>query len=156
MERIIADIRLNEIKVYIVSDEYIRTCYSKTKNDVKKNLIEYLNGGAFINILLNSTKSIFNNNDSITSNETLLSDGNWIWSGDLNYYTENYDFKWPKEFFETIKANCYEIEQMDKYLISHLEAICFDIKRTVFKEDWRNDEIFSRPYPILKYKIISI
>jgi len=92
-ERIIFDIT-NKL-IYKVSDEYIINC-DKIKK--KSNLVsKYVQESKNLTFFLDQTKSLFNNK-YISHYRTLQTDGYWIWSSDLNIYTKDHSFIWPKEF----------------------------------------------------------
>jgi hypothetical protein len=66
----------------------------------------------------------------------MRTDGKWIWSADLNFYSENHHFKWPEEFLthcgrkrkvSLSEKKLYELAAVyDKQLMSITREIKFD------------------------------
>jgi hypothetical protein len=155
MIRFIADLRKEEIVVYSISNDFIKKCDSDELFFNSERLDNYLETAVKICILLDSTKSIFED-ISITSNETFLSDGDWIWSGDLNYYSKHHHFLWPEKFLLSVINKSYELKELSNHKIEMLENIYLDIKKIIFKEDWTNGTTFFERLPQRKYEVLEL
>lgn len=101
IERAIFNVSKPVVFVYRVSDQYIVGCNEQqwVRNEP---LIDYIEASAYFSIRLDNSRDIFNQN-KISNPNTLMTDGKWIWSADLNYYTVNHHFLWPNDFIEHIR-----------------------------------------------------
>ncbi|MHA7060245.1 hypothetical protein ACWGOQ_0023690 [Aquimarina sp. M1] len=132
-ERIIFDIE-NKL-IYKVLDTYIIKC-SKIKKQ-SKLINAYVQDSENLTFFLDRTKSLFTN-DYISHYRTLQTDGSWIWSSDLNVYTKDYSFIWPKEFVNQVcklKGKMRDLKDND---FSKLEA---ELVITGYYEDKYEDFI---------------
>jgi len=157
MGRFIAKIVKNQdIELYKISDKYIINCDAqRNNNNIDQKFLTYLKSGIYISILLDTAKDIFSDK-RISSEETLVSDGKWVWSADLIHYYESHRFMWPQEFVNDAQRRSFQLEQLNDIELFNLEAICFDIGRTVFDEKGisSSDEINNSP--IRQYKIMVL
>jgi hypothetical protein len=110
MKRVIFDLSKPKIRAYIVEDSYIRSC-NLAKRAPDSLLITYLFEASISVSCLQEPLDIYQCNH-IGDPGTLHTDGLWIWSADLNYYTEFHHFLWPTAFLDHIqkqnKASCSE------------------------------------------------
>jgi len=115
--RQILNIKDNEVIIYEITDQYLFEC-NKSNLSIKnkKNYLEYLNNCEFESILLDQTECIFSKK-WITHFETIKTDGNWLWSGDLEHYFNRYNFIWPKNHLKKIEKSNYKISNESKKTI---------------------------------------
>ena len=115
--RQILNIKDNEVIIYEITDQYLFEC-NKSNLSIKnkKNYLEYLNNCEFESILLDQTECIFSKK-LITHFETIKTDGNWLWSGDLEHYFNRYNFIWPKNHLKKIEKSNYKISNESKKTI---------------------------------------
>ena len=100
--------------LFIINDSYIKNCYYNKKSLAyfkKKRLLKYVNNAPLLLGFLDLTDCLFSGKD-IPSYETLFTDGEWIWSADLNYYSKNFYFEWPNEFIKSIANKCYKLPKL--------------------------------------------
>ncbi len=128
MKRVLVRIRLPEIHVNAVTDEYIKECDRRAPvNSVEQDkLIAYVNNAHHAAIHLDLTESIFAG-ERIPHARTLLSDGEWLWSADLNHYTEKHNFVWPEEFIQSVKSKKYKMPDITEENLSVLGLLAEDI-----------------------------
>lgn len=96
MKRIIFELREDDLTIFTVSDEYLQKC-STMLQTYDSTLLDYLNNSLYYSLTPAFDKDIFTNS-VIEHNGTLRTDGKWIWSSCLHFYTENYNFTWPESF----------------------------------------------------------
>lgn len=141
--RVVAKTHNTEVFVNLISDNYIKECDQKEikANKESAKLISYLGNAYYIIIRLNLTNSLFDGTN-IESSHTLLSDGEWIWSADLNHYSEKHSFIWPNGFLESVKAKNYKMPELTETQIGFLGLLANDIKDKFMSEnhiDWLSD-----------------
>ncbi len=66
-------------------------------------------------------KDIINPDNGIVGCPDMLTDGEWLWPGDLAYYVKNYHLQLDREFIKTMKNNNWHISNID---YDELENIC--------------------------------
>ncbi|WP_459209971.1 hypothetical protein [Aquimarina rhabdastrellae] len=116
---------ITEKNMYLISDSYI-------KNNIgfkNERLIKHLSESENFCFFLDRNRSLFTD-ERVPHYWTLNTDGKWLWSADLDYYTINYGLKWPLEFLEYLeKNNCNRTTISDeeyKEIGEFLEEIRFD------------------------------
>ncbi len=136
MSRFLADIRTHSISLYKINDSYLQACAreQRAQDTDPTALLAYLDNGKYMSILLDRGKYIFDN-QSISSNETLLSDGNWIWSADLNHYTGFHHFIWPEAFLASIQNRIYKQVRIPGKRLREIEHLILDILRKVYHQE---------------------
>ena len=146
MERFIFDISQAIIEIYKVTDEYIIRCNNLPLKK-SKGLIFHIEESAYYQIRLDTTLDIFNQKE-ISHHKTLMTDGHWIWSADLNYYTMYHNFIWPKNFIEYIKSG-------EKTIVTDeiLDQIENDYHSTLFSI---SEGIYDKNEKLIEYRFVDI
>ncbi len=109
--RQILNIKDDEVIVYEITDQYLLECRElKISPENKKLYSDYLKKCDFESILLDQTQCIFSK-DWITHFDTIKTDGDRIWSGDLEHYFEKYNFIWPEDHLCKIVDSNYQISK---------------------------------------------
>jgi hypothetical protein len=104
-QRMIIDIRQDPPVLYAITDEYIKRNINKQIHN-KDKIQNFLEKAGYLSIVLNDTKSIFGE-ERIEHMETILTDGSWVWSADINHYLINHNFELPRLFLKHIKNSNY-------------------------------------------------
>ncbi|SEB45876.1 hypothetical protein SAMN04489761_0840 [Tenacibaculum sp. MAR_2009_124] len=115
--RQILNIKDDEVIIYEITDQYLFECHRSNKVVMNKSLyLNYLSICDFEKITLDRTQCIFSQ-EWITHYGTLKTDGNWLWSTDLEHYFEKYNFKWPKDHLLKITNSNYQMSKKSKSII---------------------------------------
>lgn len=96
-------VNIDENHIILVEDSYLEKC-NRIKTENSTILIDFLGKSDYLSITLDKVKSLFSN-EYVSHVHTLRTDGKWIWSSDLNHYTKNHYFQWPKSFNEHVLKN---------------------------------------------------
>lgn len=135
--RIIIDIKKKDFELLEVTDSNLKEY--KIKNfyiEDKKEILKYMKKSEYLSILLDCTKCIFTG-ENIEHFETHLTDGNWIWSADIVYYIEKYNYILPLKFLSDIRQNNYKTHKL-------ADEIYIDIHEKVYKKGCLNLEIMTK------------
>lgn len=77
--------------------------------EIDKELIDkvcrYLDSGIVIMECCGTTTDALNQDNGIAGVPSLLTDGVWVWPGDLSYYVKKYNIKLNNDFLATIMKN---------------------------------------------------
>lgn len=111
-ERIILDISSEIIEVYFISNEYIIQCNNLT-TEINESIIKHIEQSPFYEIFLDINFDIFNQ-EKISDFRTLRTDGKWVWSADLNFYTRKHNFQWPLKFLKHLDDDLLTIPSDDE------------------------------------------
>jgi hypothetical protein len=115
--RQIINIKNDEVIIYEITDQYLKECFKLKDNLAGKNLyLTYLKNCEFEDILLDSTKCIFSD-EYIMHFLTTKTDGDWLWSADLEHYFEKYNFIWPDEHLKKITNSAYKLSENSKHIL---------------------------------------
>ena len=93
-------LQISKKKMFIITDSYI-------KNNIgmeDKLVTNYISNCGQYSFFLDKLKSLFSE-ELIPHYWSLYTDGEWLWSADLNYYVQNFGLKLPNEFVVYIKKN---------------------------------------------------
>jgi hypothetical protein len=110
-------------KLYLVKQGFFKEMsYSEeTDNSIKpfintetdKVLIDkvckYLDSGVVIMECCGTTIDALNESNGIAGVPSLLTDGVWVWPGDLSYYVKKYKIKLTDDFMSTLKQNNFNV-----------------------------------------------
>lgn len=75
----------------------------------KKEVCDYLKKGIVLAACGQVVKDVILPEKGIAGAPDDMTDGKWLWPGDLAYYVENYDLQLPKEFIEYMKEKDWKV-----------------------------------------------
>jgi len=90
------------------SDPSIKDFIGK-KIENKKEVCDYLKKGMVLAACGQVVKDVIHPEKGIAGTPDDMTDGKWLWPGDLAYYVENYDLQLPKEFVEYMKEKNWKV-----------------------------------------------
>lgn len=99
----------NEMPYGKASDLSIKDYLNQEDDDNISKICGYLDQGI---VIIKSTEPLSDVIDSSKGNAgmaTALTDGEWLWPGDISYYVRNYRLKLPNEFLETMIRNDWKV-----------------------------------------------
>ena len=88
----------------------------------KEEICNYLNNGMVLAACGKVEKDILHPERGIAGTPDDMTDGKWIWPGDLSYYVENYDLQLPDEFIEYMKKMEWKIPEEINIDFENLEV----------------------------------
>ena len=99
------------------NDHSIFDYIGKENTENIEKIYQYLNSGVVLAACGEVTKDVIHPEKGIAGTPDDMTDGKYIWPGDLAYYVKNYNLKLPDEFISTMKDNDWKvsktIEDMD-------------------------------------------
>ncbi|GGG15412.1 hypothetical protein GCM10011344_14970 [Dokdonia pacifica] len=120
--REIVHIRESEVVIYEVTNKYLKECWNLKVDLANKDIyLEYLKKCEFENILLDKTQCIFSDK-WISHFLTNKSDGDWLWSVDLEHYFEKYNFLWPEAHLKKMRNSNFKLSDNSKSTIKKDET----------------------------------
>ncbi|RSS65981.1 hypothetical protein EF912_00440 [Streptomyces sp. WAC07061] len=70
-------------------------------------IVEYLDSGCEILSFMGSVKDVLGSDERIVGGDNILTDGEWVWRGDLWFYVLTYHLALPGEFLQQVRARQY-------------------------------------------------
>ena len=88
------------------TDPSILDCIHKADySDETAQICSYLKNGTIYIACCGVCYDVIDQEKGVAGVPSLLTDGVWIWPGDLAYYVENYNLNLPANFIDHMKAN---------------------------------------------------
>lgn len=103
------------------SDLSIQKFVRKKGNAEEDKIYQYLKEGIVLAACGGVVKDVINPDNGIVGCPDMLTDGEWLWPGDLAYYVKNYHLQLDREFIKTMKNNNWHVSNID---YDELENIC--------------------------------
>ena len=87
----------------------------------KQKVVNYLKNGHIIVSTPGLSADVLSNDNTVSGVPSILSDGSWVWTGDLAYYVENYNLMPPVKMLQIMEKNNWQVPSLSK---KDLVAIC--------------------------------
>ena len=75
-------------------------------------IYQYLEKGIVLMACGGIVKDIINPDNGIAGCPDILTDGIWVWPGDLAYYVKRYHLELDKDFIQTMRDNSWHIKDI--------------------------------------------
>ncbi|MER5553570.1 hypothetical protein ABT001_18195 [Streptomyces sp. NPDC002793] len=92
----------------------VRDFTRPTPYEDAKKITEYLLAGHDIFSVMGSSEDVFGSGKTVLGGDSILSDNEWIWRGDLWFYVWNYHVQLPEEFLKRVRDNNYRTPAEDE------------------------------------------
>jgi hypothetical protein len=94
--------------------------------DDKQRVIDYLRAGNILIACAGVVHDVLDEDKKVAGVPNVVTDGEWLWSGDLPYYIENYNVKPPQEMLLHMESNGWTVPKLkDEELIPLLQHLGF-------------------------------
>ncbi|WP_030302810.1 hypothetical protein [Streptomyces katrae] len=77
-------------------------------------LLEYLDGGYEILSFMGSVNDVLGSDERILGGDNILTDGEWVWRGDLWFYVATYHLSLPDEFLQQVRSHRYVMPEVSR------------------------------------------
>lgn len=77
-------------------------------------IAEYLRGGHEIFSVMGASTDVLGSGRTVLGGDSLFSDGEWIWRGDLWFYVRTHHVELPDDFLARIRKNQYVVPPEDE------------------------------------------
>ncbi|WP_331735508.1 hypothetical protein OG379_41000 (plasmid) [Streptomyces sp. NBC_01166] len=85
----------------------VRDFTRPTPYEDAKKITEYLLAGHDIFSVMGSSEDVLGSGKAVLGGDSILSDNEWIWRGDLWFYVWTYHVQLPEEFLERVRGDDY-------------------------------------------------
>ena len=89
----------------------------------EEKIINYLKGGMVLVACGGVTKDVINPDNGISGCPDMLTDGIWLWPGDLAYYVKKYHLELDKNFIKTMMNNNWQVKEIPELDFDNLEIV---------------------------------
>lgn len=87
--------------------------FIREKGDIEEERIcQYLKSGMVLVACGGVAKDIINPDNGISGVPNVMTDGIWVWPGDLAYYVKKYHLELDKAFIMTMKNNDWHVKEL--------------------------------------------
>ena len=86
-------------------------------------IYQYLSAGIIVVTCGGVVKDIINSNNGTAGCPDMLTDGIWLWPGDLAYYVKKYHLKLDEDFIKSMSNNGWHIKNIPSIDYDNLEII---------------------------------
>lgn len=86
--------------------------YIRDKSDKEERIYQYLNEGIVLVSCGGIVKDVVNPDNGIAGCPDILTDGVWMWPGDLAYYVKKYHLELGKEFVQGMEDSGWHIRNI--------------------------------------------
>lgn len=87
----------------------IKDYIGKEDLSMVEKICTYLTSGIAIAVTPGIVNDVIDPDKGVAGTPSALTDGTWVWPGDLAYYVKNYRLKLPDEFVKTMQDSNWEI-----------------------------------------------
>ncbi|WP_432001747.1 hypothetical protein [Streptomyces sioyaensis] len=77
-------------------------------------IVQYLRGGEELFSAMGAVGDILGSDERILGGDSVFTDGEWIWRGDLWFYLSRYHLRLPDEFLTRVRENGYAQPVLDE------------------------------------------
>ncbi|MFF2012309.1 hypothetical protein ACFVWY_24940 [Streptomyces sp. NPDC058195] len=85
-----------------------------------QRIAEYLRGGHEIFSVMGVSEDVLGTGKTVLGGDSIFSDGEWIWRGDLWFYVWTHHVKLPEEFLTYIREHHYVVPPEDEPRITEI------------------------------------
>ncbi|MFJ3205892.1 hypothetical protein [Streptomyces sp. NPDC086989] len=92
----------------------LRDLAREAGEDDEAALIGYLDGGYEILSFMGSVNDLLGSDERILGGDNILTDGEWMWRGDLWFYVDTYHVSLPDEFLQKVRSRNYVMPEVSR------------------------------------------
>ena len=86
---------------------------AKIDNETRKRVCEYLNSGYVLVACYGTALDVINPDRGMAGCPSMMTDGVWVWPGDLAYYVCEYSLGLNAEFIEFMRKNHWKVSRIE-------------------------------------------
>lgn len=105
------------------SDPSILKFIQNEKNKRMKDICQYLKEGSVLVACGGIAQDVINPQNGGAGCPDMITDGIWIWPGDLAYYVMQYNLKLDEDFIHTMKENKWHVNSNTDIDFDNIEII---------------------------------
>lgn len=89
----------------------------------EERIYQYLKEGIVLIACAGVVEDIINSSNGIAGCPDMLTDGTWLWPGDLAYYVKNYHLELDRDFIKTMRYNNWHIKYISNIDYDNLDIV---------------------------------
>ncbi|CAM5525352.1 hypothetical protein SXANM310S_00323 [Streptomyces xanthochromogenes] len=107
-------------------DGSIRDFVCETPEFDESDIARYLGTAHEILVFMGSVKDVLGSDKRVLGGDNILTDGEWVWRADLEFYLRNYHVALPAEFLAKVRESRYTVPavERDQLLRINEEVVC--------------------------------
>lgn len=92
------------------TDPSIKDSLEKGNPGEISNICSYLNSGIVLITCCGTSTDVINPDNGIAGTPSVMTDGKWVWPGDLDYYVKNYKLGLNPEFVSDMRNSDWNVK----------------------------------------------
>ncbi|MDH6539430.1 hypothetical protein [Streptomyces sp. SPB4] len=96
-----------------VPDGSVKDFIRESAQSDESAILDYLDNGYEILSFMGSVKDVLGSGERVVGGDNILTDGEWVWRGDLWFYVLTYHLALPAEFLQQVRARQYLMPDVD-------------------------------------------
>lgn len=92
----------------------------------QQKVVDYLRSGNIVAACPGIDSDVLSKDDKPSGVPNMLTDGKWLWFGDLPYYVENYNLKPPPEMLQNMQTNSWRVPGLSDEELIRIGSLLFD------------------------------
>jgi hypothetical protein len=85
-------------------------------------LTDYLRSGYELLSVMGVARDVLGSDERILGGDSLFTDGEWIWRGDLWFYLRKYHVRLPEEFIARVREQSYTVPELSLDRLAELST----------------------------------
>ena len=98
------------------TDPSILDSIGKANPEEIDNICTYLNAGIVLITCCGTSTDVIKPENGIAGTPSVMTDGTWVWPGDLNYYVKNYQLALNPEFITDMREHKWKVDLQESEL----------------------------------------
>ncbi|MFE1770254.1 hypothetical protein [Streptomyces sp. NPDC059008] len=80
----------------------------------ENRIVQYLRAGEELFSAMGTVSDVLGSDERILGGDSVLTDGEWIWRGDLWFYLSRYHVRLPDDFLSRVREHGYALPVVDE------------------------------------------
>lgn len=94
----------------------------KTPPSDEEAVRDYLMNGHEIFVAMGVIGDVLGSDYRIVGGDSIFTDGEWVWRGDLWFYVHRYHVSLPEEFLEKVRSHNYEVPSVPDSILEEIHV----------------------------------
>jgi hypothetical protein len=109
-------------------DGPIRSFAREAREPDEQEILAYLKAGHEILSVMGKSDDVLGSGEQVLGGDSLFTDGEWVWRGDLRFYLHTHHVALPVEFLQSIRAANYTRPELQP---ERVDEICDAVSKII-------------------------
>lgn len=99
----------------------------KDEEPEKTEICQYLEEGSVLVACGGIVQDVINPQNGVAGCPDMVTDGIWMWPGDLSYYVKKYNLKFDEKIIQTMRENNWHVKKLANMDIENIDVESIEI-----------------------------